>query len=62
SWLINILTVLYESTLENIVSPNPKDITIYEKVKDRSDYNTIISGFSSDLTMNQLIVICTSNN
>ena len=60
-WAINLVLILADSTFSAFKIPNPKDITIYNRISDIPDYLTIIDKHNGNVSMEEIIQICNMN-
>ena len=61
NWAFNLVLILADSTFSAFKIPNPKDITIYNRISDIPDYLTIIDEYNGILSMEEIIKICNMN-
>lgn len=60
-WAFNLVSILADSTFSAFKIPNPKDITIYNRISDIPDYLTIIDEYNGNVSMEEIIQICNMN-
>ena len=54
-WGITLVTILVDSAISAFNIPNPQDITIYNRINTQSEFLTILEGFDSEVTMEDII-------